>query len=341
MLEKKQSENESETLNESFEKLQVPIKKASDIKVKRASDIKAAEKSVVIKLREDAFRLAKQAADVFRDSDVSIGSWFDSTTNSPVRPLSFLEEREIMPRVINISHSSPDFERKVEEYFQSLTIKVPPKIGKTLNISCTTKQIDYEGEYYEIDVPHSPVDYVAYRFVTICHRVAKNKEEAVDAPSGVVFYIEDKEATLNSRKKQREIEATAQTAWLRISGTNEKIKANEEKISHIFELTKDIHETDGKGLKIDDKVLIINDTVILKEPQIFTDIVDDTNLSLKATVLKALETQILNKIGNKIFDIDEELGEGLDEVCIYINNPKNADYLPKLKARIEQKIKNK
>lgn len=304
--------------------------------VKQVTPQKISKKEIVIRIKDGASRLQKEAPDVFADSDMSFGSFFDGST--PVRPLNFYEEEEIMPKLIGVSKNSPDFESKVEDFMHSLTVKVHPRTGKTLNV--TIRQIkkvnDGNGEEIVIEIPEAPLDYLMYRLALKHHRVAKSFEESIDAPNGVKFYIEDKEQEIKRKANIFLIQSLANKLWIEMASDEDIIKQNAQKISHIFELTRDIHDETPKDKKLMEKVMILNDKVVKEFPEVFSEIAQDKNLENKVLIVRGLEYNVLTKIGNTFYDNDEPLGESLDEVVLYMNNPKHSDYIGKLTARIEQ-----
>ena len=144
---------------------------------------------------------------------------------------NFSEIEAIMPNVLNISVSSPEFKRMVKVYFDSLTVDVPES-GKPLEIgfifdafdktfeskvnqvklkSNISPDADIDKEYgkavlkmvkagaikyeelYQYAKPINPADYILWRYCQRYYRVAKDADD-IKKSKNIDFFLYDSKA---------------------------------------------------------------------------------------------------------------------------------------------------
>lgn len=144
---------------------------------------------------------------------------------------NFSEIESVMPEVLNISVSSPEFKKMVKVYFDSLTVDIP-ETGKVLEIGFNfnafdktfeskisqvklkaniAQDADLDKEYgkavikmlkagaikyeelYQYAKPINPADYILWRYCQRYYRVAKDADD-IKKSKNIDFFIYDSKA---------------------------------------------------------------------------------------------------------------------------------------------------
>lgn len=246
---------------------------------------------------------------VYNGTITSIGATFDKSGKTNTG-LTYEEEKKLMPRILGITKENTEFDRKVQEYFTNLTIRVVWDEPYPLEIG-----LDKDGD------PLNVTDYVKYKFALAnTNEVASSKKDAIGNKR---FYIEDPSMEIDKKYDLLKLKKEAFKEFY-------KLQDNQEKLNMIMSvLGIDIRNiTDKeKDLKIED---YINDN-----PQKFIDVVSDKNLEIKSFIENCITAQVITKIGNTYLDGDIELGKSFDEAVMFLKDKKNSDVFVKLKARLE------
>ena len=215
-----------------------------------------------------------------------------------------------MPRILGLTKENTEFDRKVQEYFTNLTIRVVWEEPYPLEIG-----VDKDGD------PINPTDYVKYKFALAnTQEVVATKAEATGNKR---FYIEDPNKEIDAKYDLLKIKKEAFKEFY-------KLQDNAEKLNMIMSVLgidiRNLNEKE-KDLKIED--------YINENPQRFIDVVSDKNLEVKSFIENCITAQVITKIGNTYLDGDIELGKSFDEAVMFLKDKKNSDVFVKLKARLE------
>lgn len=243
---------------------------------------------------------------LYEDSTRSIGATLGSAGNV-VSGLSVHETVTLMPHIIGISSSSPEFYRAVEDYFASLTIKVESG-GKRLDIT--------------LDADQSPVnvqDYIFYLFAKANPKVAESNDK-LGASHQFYFYdpfieTQKKFVALQSKKD-------AEKEFIKITADDKRMK-----------LVLSIVDPFALSLSKEEKELRL-DAFKTANPDKFLAIATDPELETKAFIESCLTSQVLRRVGTSILNGDQTLGNTLEEAVLFLKDQKNSEVLATLKARM-------
>jgi len=225
------------------------------------------------------------------------------------------QEKKYLPRVLGMSYDSHDWNKKLSDYFSTLTIKVP--FGEEIPLEIG---IGKDGD------PLNVTDWIKYHFAKIHPEVAMSKEECIGIK---VFYINDPEQAIKTSYKKLSIKKEAFKELIKISDKEEVI----DMVMHVMGL-------DTRGLTSNEKELKL-ESKIEKIPEKFIEIVKDKDLEVKAFIESCVASQVLDKIGSSYIDGDETIGSSNEETVKFLKDKTNSGVLVKLKARLESFDKSK
>jgi hypothetical protein len=302
-----------------------PIEEKPLIKLKTKYPI-IVKKEIVIKIA----RKPRILDEISNDATCNLGSYFKNGRNVGTG-LTEEEKISLLPDILNIPATDPSFRKNLEEYFIEQDIKVDPVKGLVLNIGYDIIGIDEDGK--DIIRPHNVFDYVHYKWAIDNPKVASSFELTKLGYDVYNFYVEDKGKALEERKKLANIKQEANKQFLELT-YGDKAFDNKDKIEWIFFLTKEEHGDFGKSSTLDEKVMVIQE-LIENKPETFLEKIKDSNLETKVFILKCIEFNVLKKVGNSIFNIDEEIGRDIDEAVLYLKSASNSAVYVKLKAKLE------
>lgn len=310
--------------------------------VKKSSDGK---KTVFLRRIDERFILASKVntggKDILDTANISLASFTDKNLGGVFRPLSTLEEKYIMPKLIGVEYGTVDFYDKVVEYYANMETSVDSE-GVQLNIGT---QVVKTKEGTDILMPDSPIDWLTYRLALEHFKVAASGSEIdIESNPNAIFYIDDSAEKSDKEFVSFKLKQEAQKKWLDLTYGETLSEESKAKLNYAFRLLKDVHRkslrdvvTDGK---IDDKKLMtVVGEVVETKPQDFINVIDDKDIAERALLGRAVEAGVITKVGNEYFDNQESMGDTEEKAILYMLSPTRGTYKNELKARIKEKEK--
>jgi len=264
-----------------------------------------ASRKITIKRRKNYTKLPE---DVYALSKRNVGACF-SSSGAILSGLTLEEEDKLLPRILGISKSSPEFYAKKHDFYASLTINIPIN-GCEFEIGTNDK-----GEILD------PISYVKY-MVCYGHPWVALSEDEIKPNSVIKFYIVDDKKELKKKHDKFLIKKNANKELIKLSGDSDKM-----------DLVLRQYGVDPKSFSKEDKDLFLDDKVSVNPAQ-FISIVEDKNLEMRAFILECLSKEVLYKEGNTVLDGDSPLGT-IEETIHKLKDKGNSDILIKLKARLK------
>jgi hypothetical protein len=229
--------------------------------------------------------------------------------------LTKAEEKKYLPKILGVEHSSVDWNKRINDYFSTLVIRVPFGEEVALNLAQ-----DSEGDY------ENPLDYIKYKFALVNPEVAMSKEEC---RNGKVFYIYNPIESVNKEYNKLATKKDAFRELIKVTDKPEKIDA----IMNVLGL-------ETKGLSLKEKEIEL-EKQIETNPARFIEVSQDKDLELKAFIEECITCKVLDKVGSSIIDSDESIGNSMAEAVVFLKDKNNSGTLVKLKARLSEFKKSK
>lgn len=248
--------------------------------------------------------------EVRKDAIVKLGSVLKD--RAPLRGLNKKDEKNILADYLGLDPSEKDFYPKVKQYWAELTLKVPYD-GIKLNI-----ELEDDGTPVEVS------DYVTYKWALVHPYVAHSKTE-LETDSRKKFYIHDEREAERAQSVKVSQKKDAYKEFIKVSKDEDKM----DRVLRMFEHTK------PERLSREQKENAL-DAIINREPVKFHRVATDKNLDVKAEIYTMLEHNILRKVGNQVYYIDEQIGNDMDEAVLYFNNDRNSETVTTLRAKLKE-----
>lgn len=261
-----------------------------------------------------------------------IGSKFSRGTRSILRGLNEYEEKILLPRLLGITPSDPQWYDKVEMFYRNLEIRVPHE-GVKLNITTKKRTVLYEGEERQFDYPEVPTDYIKWKQCLCDSSVADTEEEMA---SGMFkYYIVDEQAvTIKQNKERKEVNLIVKL-YGELVDTNEKGEyINLDKMRYLMYMigyNPAAMDGDGMSAKLDeikessiDQIRTVN--VSHRETKLY-ELVNDKLLKPKAKISRLLTLGVLTRSGSYIVDSnnpEKVLGKTLEEAVNFMKDDNNS-----------------
>lgn len=232
----------------------------------------------------------------------------------PLKGLDGEKEKELLSSYLGVDREEKDFPKITRSFWADLRVEIPSE-GKVLNISTR----DEDGEN-----PLNPGDYIIYKWAQKHPYVAPNKKEMLDN-SKYQFYIHDPEIEVGHENQKIQFKKKAYEQFILMGD-------DDEKLDFVIRLLTD---SDPNQLSVKQKQNYV-DTIIEDNPKQFYVTATDKHLQTKALVAELVSANIINKIGNQHYFIDEKLGDTIDDTVKYFNDKKNSQTVNTLKAKLEE-----
>lgn len=264
-------------------------------------------KEVHIRRRESKSHLP---VPVISSSIKILGSIYDG--QGPLRGISGDEEKKLLSKHLGIDVEDRDFPKAMREFWIDLRVKVPVD-GVPLQIG-----VNSEGEPYNIK------DFLVYTWAKRHKQVASNKAE-LDGQPHKKFYIHDDEIENRHHNAKVKMRKTAYMEFSKLDGKVDKMKM----------LIKVLDDVDVDTMTITD---IENrlEHLINVDADAFVQKATDKNLETRALISDLISKNIIRKIGNSVFYIEEKLGDTEDDAITYLNDKKNSEMLLILKEKLKE-----
>lgn len=228
-------------------------------------------------------------------------------------PLKGLESDEeyIIAGYLGMAPDEKDFPQTVRDFWANVRVNVPMD-GKVLNIGMDNNQ------------PYVPIDYIIYKWAKKHPYVASSREEMLDN-SRYQYYIHDPEIATAKENEKVELKMKAYKEFI-------LIKDDEDKINRLIRL---ITDSDPESMSLKQKQNLLSSEIDI-DPKKFFITVTDKNLETKAIISELVSENIVTKIGNQHYFIDQKLGDTLEEAVLFFNDKKRSDVVTLLKAKLQQ-----
>ena len=255
----------------------------------------------------------KLPKDMLLDTHMSIGSYF--LPNGQIgKGLNDLEVKKWMPQAIGVSKEDINFRREVDNFFADIALKVEES-GLELEIG-----LDDEGH------PFNEMDYIKYRFAKSHPEVAEN--EAIGrATHNARYFIYDPTLQKEIQYNTLQYKQKAYAKFMEISD-------DAKRMAQVLILLNE----DPRKMSVADMAMRL-DSIVSNSPQTFLDIIEDNNIEMRSFVAQCISAEVLRKVGNSIYHIEEKLGANIDDAITYLNDQINSETLTILKGKLQEFLK--
>lgn len=257
----------------------------------------------------------------------------------PQKGISGDLERIIMPLVINVTSTEPDFYNKVNSYWNEIGVVIPADEesinkdkGRIIEIrglftegakkmfekaETVESQINIlsqaivngKGRIFDEYVP----DFLLLAFALIRTTVA-NKFDDISKSSNILFYISDTNTTIKQQLSEIELITKASKIFNTVIEDDVKVK------SLLTLLKVDLGDLDSKEERI---IALHNNYTKAQNVKKFLDFVEDRDLLFKYLVTSAINEQKLREQPNtgNVYYHDILIGKSVDEAVMYLKSP--------------------
>lgn len=236
----------------------------------------------------------------------TIGSVYKG--GAPLRGLSKEDELKYMPKLLGIDEDDRSFYKEVRNFWLNVRIPVEGD-GATLDVSTN------DGE------PTNIKDWVHYKFILNHPLVATSRDKL---KSHQEFYLYDYD---EEKRKENNMFKVKRKAFIEL----DKIDKDTDKMKMIYGILSD---NDGSKLGAIDLSNELN-SYVEEDPVKFLKVATDKKLETKAFIIQAINKNVLSKIGNQIFFVDEKLGDTLEEAVTVIDDKSKSSVKQMIKAKME------
>lgn len=280
-----------------------------------------------------------------------LSAYIVRNTRATARGLSRHQEYILLPPILGISPSSPEWEGAVSVYWENLTRKVGA-FGITLNTKISEKGAErtlYTGEKVKIDIPENLEDYAIYQRVmgkysadNICPSegdpyVAKTDADMDNIQRFDLVLIDEEKEKKAKRDNFILVEKATQHAMALYKKLDDK--ETYEEVKGIIYLIKPI-EKYVENMSIVDMKMYIKEFADNK-PEILIDACNTKNLAERALVIKSVEFGVIQREGNTYMFDDAIIGESLDGAAAYLKDERNQHALMVIQTRLRDKNNTK
>lgn len=240
---------------------------------------------------------------IYPDAKKSIGSRF-TKTGVIHSGLDAKEIETILPGIIGVERKDVQFLQKMNEFYSSLNINIPPE-GVVFNV-----EKDKNGQ------PVDPFSYIKYKFALGHPKVANSRSEIKPYHE---FYINNVELI---EKEKKEFAKSKRDAYRQLDKLSKK---NQELLAIIL------------GIPNTDEAYEIE---IDNNPQEFINKATDEDLDTKAFIYEAIKYQCITNIGSTYIYEGKEIGNSMEEAVMYFKKPENSEHVVAIKAKIKNFMRN-
>lgn len=263
------------------------------------------------------------------------------------------EMKALMPSVIGLSSNSPDFEKRVTEYWNSISYDVPDS-GKDWQIGYsydfTTQDSDKKDsirelvisakaqhnveiksdvdlakycdkyiaeEYkYKYGTPINIADYLIWRYCLNYSHVA-NTIDDVNKSGKIRFYMFSEDEARKRNEAKHDMNIKAMQLYLEVI----KDEALIDNILFILNRGSDVKNT------LSTKTIILK-TIYEANPAKFVEICGDANIKLKAAIEKLISANIIRRLTNTQIIVDSTdsafvIGNTMEDAIAFFSNDAN------------------
>lgn len=238
--------------------------------------------------------------EIQRENPVPYTPGFKEGTTSVIKGITFEEQKKLLPNLIGVSDSSPDYQNKVDEFYYEFTFAIP-----------------FDGMFIEVGINEdgSPVnirEYILGKLMTEDRRVAKKEEDIENShffDYTLVYQDEENKKEIKKYEKQKE----ADIEFVKLISSVE----NKSKIKHLAVVNKDffkltvfaINELTEPQRELKLKEFVNTD------PVLFLKQIKNENLKYLSFIHSALDIGMYSQAGESIYFEDSQIGVSIDNVA--------------------------
>lgn len=268
-----------------------------------------------------------EADDMFKESNVSIGSYFESS-NSPrvASGLTFEEEALLLPILIDAPKDDREFRKKVSDYYENISTRIPYETGLRLEIGLESDNNTPVGKN---NMPIAVADYLRYRHAIKHPEVALTKEAAAGNRLKRFYVFDPSQITVKNKKLTQEKDAAIQI-YLEVSKEMEKVDMM------LTLLGIDIREFSGNTAG-DLKIETLR-TQAETRPAKFIAAYQEDNMEVRYWIESMVTYGIVRVVGTRymITETKKILGNTLEETIYFFLDEENSDTVVMLKALVQE-----
>jgi hypothetical protein len=261
--------------------------------------------------------------DWMNQSSRNVGPYLQSNTARIIGSgLTQVETALLMPHMINMEPGDREFRKTVFDFFNSLTTKIPPTTGKTLEIGLT---VDNSKAISEKNMPLNVEDYIRYRHAKEHPWVAKSKEEA-DGNTLKTFYIYDADTDLKERSDKVVLQDKADAIWA-------TIKNQPQKVSMLLTLMgKD--ERDYTGRNVENKRINDLHEIVKTQASAFVTAYEDDRFEARYWLAAMIKANVVDLVGDSYISKSNGklLARTLPAMLVFLEDERQTDVVTFLKG---------
>ena len=274
-------------------------------------------KKVYIKLRDDIPVLPGRDKE---ELNYKIGAF--SVNGATGRGLTHEEEIKYLPKVLGISPSSPNWDAATDNYWNSISVRIPYPTGIQLEVGKNEN-----GEPINIS------DYVLFKFAKK-HRHVGASKEVVHKSKHIWFYIEDLEI---ENKKRKEIVSVKMEAYKLLTENQDQ----ERFLTGILLVLGDKLNKPYllESMDLNDKLSEVTQ-LVEENPKDFVEAANAPDLDFRTFLISAIQKGFLTRIPNTeiiMFGQDgetRELGSNYSEAILYLKAENNREFTKRLESKM-------
>ena len=266
------------------------------------------------------------------------------------------ELKMLMPSILGMSATSPNWDKELSTYWNSLT-KVVPETGLELEVGFRyTKDDSTRSEYikklteckddsalaeygekqkvenkWKYGTPIHPADFLLWQY-TLNYGDVANDVKDIDKSPKIRFYIFDDTIRKKAEEEKFKLETTANMKFYAILADKEKIDMILSVFGHnISGFKSEVHK--HSTLK----------SIVDTRPLEFINIEGDKQLQMKSFIERCIINNLLKRYANTtaVVDVDslDTIGTSLNDAIVYLQDVKHKDVMSRLQTQLALKDK--
>lgn len=232
----------------------------------------------------------------------------------PLKGVEGDEEKKLLGDYLGIDPYEKGWNDISTRFWAELRVEVPID-GTILDIST-----DSENN------PLNSRDYLIFKWAQRHPEVTDSKQKMLNDPQKS-FYVHDPDKELSNESQAVNLRMEAYKEFARISGK----KKADLVLRILADRNPDTMSTDQKQIVLEK---MLNDA-----PEKFIKVATDKNLEIHGEIEEMISAGVLRKVANKVYFIDEKIGESTDEAILFFKDAKNSSTLITLRGKLEETTK--
>jgi len=240
------------------------------------------------------------------------------------------EEYILLPELLDMSSTHPDFYLHCNRFFSDMRIEVPPG-GLKLDISLRDDSKPFSAE----NRPNNSLDYVYYKYCQNYPRVGSSKLDALENENKL-FYLHSEEEDSKTRNAVAKQKRDAMAKLTKV--LDDEVYLNSVLRYYYAKYDKGVPNPDE--LSFSDKETQLT-TLAVEDPSGLTSIIENKNVKDIGLIFELLDNKLINKVMSNYYYLDNDLGSSEDEVIKFLNQAANSKTFAHLKGQLETIKKEK